>query len=171
MKIEKRSILALTASLLGLGLGQQALAQDEQQATVFEEVIVTATKRELSIYDVPVAITAFTADSIEKQGIRDLTDIGKFVPNMNVTGFSAGHTSSTNPFIRGIGLQDHLITTDPGVGVYVDGVYLGRQVGQNWSLANIERVEVLRGPHHCIELQWKSPCWSHQCRTICCAQT
>ena len=51
-----------------------------------------------------------------------------------------------NPFIRGIGLQDHLITTDPGVGVYVDGVYLGRQVGQNWSLANIERVEVLRGP-------------------------
>ena len=146
MKIEKRSILALTASLLGLGLGQQALAQDEQQATVFEEVIVTATKRELSIYDVPVAISAFTADAIEKQGIRDMTDIGKFVPNMNVTGFSAGHTSSTNPFIRGIGLQDHLITTDPGVGVYVDGVYLGRQVGQNWSLANIERVEVLRGP-------------------------
>jgi len=73
-------------------------------------------------------------------------DIGKFVPNLNVTGFSAGHTSSANPFIRGIGLQDHLITTDPGVGVYVDGIYLGRQVGQNWSLTNIERVEVLRGP-------------------------
>ena len=57
------------------------------------------------------------------------------------------HTSSSiNPFIRGIGLQDHLITTDPGVAVYVDGVYLGRQVGQNWNLSNIERVEVLRGP-------------------------
>jgi len=95
---------------------------------------------------VPVAISAFTADTIEKQGISNLTDIGKFVPNLNVTEFSAGHTSSANPFIRGIGLQDHLITTDPGVGVYVDGVYLGRQVGQNWSLANIERVEVLRGP-------------------------
>jgi iron complex outermembrane receptor protein len=65
---------------------------------------------------------------------------------MTVTGFSAGHTSSINVFLRGIGLQDHLITTDPGVGVYIDGVYLGRQVGQNWSLANIERVEVLRGP-------------------------
>jgi iron complex outermembrane receptor protein len=75
-----------------------------------------------------------------------LTDIGKFVPNLNVTEFSAGHTSSANPFIRGIGLQDHLITTDPGVGVYVDGIYLGRQVGQNWNLTNIERVEVLRGP-------------------------
>jgi len=83
---------------------------------------------------------------MEKQGIVDLTDVGKFVPNLNVTGFSAGHTSSVNAFIRGIGLQDHLITTDPGVGVYVDGVYLGRQVGQNWSLANIERIEVLRGP-------------------------
>jgi iron complex outermembrane receptor protein len=93
-----------------------------------------------------VAISAFTPETMERQGIQDLTDIGKFVPNLNVTGFSAGHTSSTNPFIRGIGLQDHLITTEPGVGVYVDGVYLGRQVGQNWSLANIERVEVLRGP-------------------------
>ncbi len=113
---------------------------------MLEEVIVTATKREQSIYDVPLAVSAFTEDMIFKQGIVDLTDIGKFVPNMTVTGFSAGHTSSINVFIRGIGLQDHLITTDPGVGVYVDGVYLGRQVGQNWSLSNIERVEVLRGP-------------------------
>ena len=138
--------LALLAGALSLGslaAGQAAVAQE---TTVFEPVIVTAQKREQSIYDVPVAISAFTAETIEKQGISDLTDIGKFVPNLNVTGFSAGHTSSDNPFIRGIGLQDHLITTDPGVGVYVDGVYLGRQVGQNWSLANIERVEVLRGP-------------------------
>ena len=94
----------------------------------------------------PVSVSAFTEETILRQGITDLTDIGKFVPNLTVTGFSAGHVSSMNPFIRGIGLQDHLITTDPGVGVYVDGVYLGRQVGQNWSLANIERVEVLRGP-------------------------
>ena len=76
MKIEKRTIFALTASLLGLGFGPQALAQEDQEDTVFEEVIVTATKRELSIYNVPVAITAFTADAIEKQGIRNLTDGG-----------------------------------------------------------------------------------------------
>jgi iron complex outermembrane recepter protein len=134
--------LAVSASLGTLLAGGSAHAQE----TVFEPVIVTAQKREQSIYEVPVAISAFSAETIEKQGVGDLTDIGKFVPNLNVTGFSAGHTSSVNPFIRGIGLQDHLITTDPGVGVYVDGVYLGRQVGQNWSLANIERVEVLRGP-------------------------
>jgi iron complex outermembrane receptor protein len=139
--------LALIASAMPIGClfaGQVSAA--EEQTTVFEPVIVTAQKREQSIYEVPVAISAFTADTIEKQGIADLTDIGKFVPNLNVTGFSAGSVSSVNAFIRGIGLQDHLITTDPGVGVYVDGVYLGRQVGQNWSLANIERVEVLRGP-------------------------
>lgn len=130
--------LALTSSL--------GWAQSDTSDTIFEEVVVTAQKREQSIYDVPVAISAFTSDTMEKQGISDLTDIGKFVPNLNITGFSAGHTSSNNAFIRGIGLQDHLITTDPGVGVYVDGVYLGRQVGQNWSLSNIERVEVLRGP-------------------------
>jgi iron complex outermembrane receptor protein len=135
--------MAVAASLGSLAAAGSAIAQE---TTVFEPVIVTAQKREQNIYEVPVAISAFTADTIEKQGIATLTDIGKFVPNLNVTEFSAGHTSSANPFIRGIGLQDHLITTDPGVGVYVDGVYLGRQVGQNWSLANIERVEVLRGP-------------------------
>ena len=131
------ALLAGAVQAVCLGAVQAAVAQE---TTVFEPVIVTAQKREQNIYEVPVAISAFTAETMERQGISDLTDIGKFVPNLNVTGFSAGHTSSVNPFIRGIGLQDHLITTDPGVGVYLDGVYLGRQVGQNWSLANIERV-------------------------------
>ena len=141
-------MVAATAAALGMGAISVASAQQDEEYSnvVFEEVIVTATRRELNIFEVPVAITAFTEATMFRQGITDLTDIGKFVPNMTVTGFSAGHTSSVNVFIRGIGLQDHLITTDPGVGVYVDGVYLGRQVGQNWSLANIERVEVLRGP-------------------------
>ncbi len=146
--------VTLLAGLYGIGAAGLAIAQSdpstaEQSDTgteKMEEIVVTATKREAGIYDVPVAISAFTAETIELSGVTDLVDIGKFVPNLNVTEFSAGHTASVNPFIRGIGLQDHLITTDPGVGVYVDGVYLGRQVGQNWSLSNIERVEVLRGP-------------------------
>jgi iron complex outermembrane receptor protein len=127
------------------GLAPEATVEEGKRVP-FEEVIVTAKRREQSIYEVPVAISAFDGDSMQRQGVTELTDIGKFVPNLNVTEFSAGHTSSTNAFIRGIGLQDHLITTDPGVGVYVDGVYLGRQVGQNWNLSNIDRVEVLRGP-------------------------
>lgn len=148
MKNKKWIVAAAVATTVSFGTNSQLMAQDNQEAesVMLEEIIVTATKREESIYEVPIAITAFSQAQIERQGITDLVDIGKFVPNLNVTGFSAGHTSSVNAFIRGIGLQDHLITTDPGVGVYVDGVYLGRQVGQNWSLANIERVEVLRGP-------------------------
>ena len=117
-----------------------------QEDSLIEEITVTAAKREQSIYEVPIAVSAFEGENLAKQGIVDIVDIGKFVPNLNITQFSAGHNSSANAFIRGIGLQDHLITTDPGVSVYVDGVYLGRQVGQNWSLSNLERVEVLRGP-------------------------
>ncbi len=142
-------ILAIAMwAAVGVGASVPVLAQNDTDSSsnLLEEIIVTATKREQSIYDVPIAMTAFTEDMIFKQGIVDLTDIGKYVPNMAVTAFGGGQTSSINVFLRGIGLQDHLITTDPGVGVYVDGVYLGRQVGQNWSLANIERIEVLRGP-------------------------
>ncbi|HKX54916.1 MAG TPA: TonB-dependent receptor plug domain-containing protein, partial [Xanthomonadales bacterium] len=148
MKQDPRCLRALIAVSLCLSASSGLLAQESEDTSdnMLEEVFVTATKREESIYDVPIAITAFTQETMERAGITDLTDVGKFVPNLNVTGFSAGHVSSVNPFIRGIGLQDHLITTEPGVGVYVDGVYLGRQVGQNWSLANVERVEVLRGP-------------------------
>lgn len=146
----QKTIIGTAVSAAIAALAPAVTAQTGPASTgddaVFEEVVVTAQKREQSIYEVPVAISAFSGDSLAKQGIDDLTDIGKFVPNLNITGFSAGHTSSNNAFIRGIGLQDHLITTDPGVGVYVDGVYLGRQVGQNWNLSNIERVEVLRGP-------------------------
>ena len=126
------------------GMASGAYAQDDD--SLFEEITVTATKRAESIYEVPVAVSAFQGDEMAKQGIANLVDIGKFVPNLNVTSFSGGQVSSVNPFIRGIGLQDHLITTDPGVSVYVDGVYLGRQIGQNWNLPNIERLEVLRGP-------------------------
>ena len=137
--------LALVSVASALAFSPAALAQDGEDALI-EEIMVTATKREASIYEVPVAVSAFDGDKLAQQGIVDIIDIGKFVPNLNITQFSAGHNSSSNPFIRGIGLQDHLITTDPGVSVYVDGVYLGRQVGQNWSLSNIERIEVLRGP-------------------------
>ena len=125
---------------------RQAEEQANQARMTIEEIVVTATKREEGVYDVPAALSVFVGHTLDERGITDLVDIGKFVPNLTVTTFGAGHTSSVNPFIRGIGLQDHLITTDPGVSVYVDDVYLGRQIGQHLNLQNIERVEVLRGP-------------------------
>lgn len=141
-------IAAATTIALASFASTPVLAEENQAETdsKMEAITVTATKRSQVIYEVPIAMSAFSGDDLASQGIGDITDVGKFVPNLNITGFSAGHNSSANPFIRGIGLQDHLITTDPGVSVYVDGVYLGRQVGQNWNLANIERIEVLRGP-------------------------
>ena len=144
MKNNLASSSALAAMLAAVALPQPAAAQLGE--ALLEEITVTAQRREQSIYEVPVALSAFDGDKLVQQGIVDIIDIGKFVPNLNITQFSAGHNSSSNPFIRGIGLQDHLITTDPGVSVYVDGVYLGRQVGQNWNLTNIQRIEVLRGP-------------------------
>jgi len=143
--LRKTQYILPAAALAILAAPVTAMAQDSS-SSIFEEITVTAKKREQSIYEVPVAISAFSGDKIAAQGISNLVDIGKFVPNLNVTTFSAGHTSSANPFIRGIGLQDHLMFTDPGVAVYLDGVYLGRQIGQNWSLSSIDRVEVLRGP-------------------------
>lgn len=144
MSKNKVACMAVTTAASLLVFSPAGFAQDDD--SLFDEITVTATKRAQSIYEVPIAISAFDGDKLAQQGIVDIVDVGKFVPNLNITQFSAGHTSSANPFIRGIGLQDHLITTDPGVSVYVDGVYLGRQVGQNWNLTNIERIEVLRGP-------------------------
>ena len=136
-------LLALAVPAGGVDGAQETAQQTDR---LIEEVVVTAAKREQGSYDVPASLSVFGGRELPERGIADLVDIGKFVPNLNVTTFSAGHTSSANPFIRGIGTQDHLITTDPGVGVYVDGVYLGRQVGQHWNLSSLERVEVLRGP-------------------------
>ena len=141
-----RSALAMVlAGALISGTTPFAMAADavEQQ---FEQITVTAKKIEQGIYDVPVAVSAFSVKELEARQADNLMDVGNFVPNLTITSFGAGNTSAQMPFIRGIGVQDHLIVIDPGVGVYIDGVYLGRQIGQNLDLNNIERLEVLRGP-------------------------
>lgn len=142
--MDRYSAAVLLPLAVALPLSTAVGAQPPER--LIEEVVVTAAKREQGAYDVPASLSVFGGGELPRRGIADLVDVGKFVPNLNVTTFSAGHTSSANPFIRGIGTQDHLITTDPGVGVYVDGIYLGRQVGQHWNLSNVERIEVLRGP-------------------------
>ena len=110
------------------------------------DIVVTARKREESLLDTPIALSAFSGESLKSLNATNLADVGKYVPNLNISRYGVGNTAQASVFIRAIGLQDHLITTDPGVGVYLDGVYLGRQLGSNLSLTNIERIEVLRGP-------------------------
>lgn len=139
---------ALTAAMPAAA--QQAAAEPaattDQASSTDADIVVTARKREESIINAPVAISAFGGETLKALNTRNLEDVGKYVPNLTISRYGVGNTAQAAIFIRAIGLQDHLITTDPGVGVYLDGVYLGRQLGSNLSLTNIERIEVLRGP-------------------------
>ncbi|MDQ7017879.1 MAG: TonB-dependent receptor [Robiginitomaculum sp.] len=136
---------ALTSLTILLSQGFMTTPAFAQSARE-DEIIVTARKRSESLLETPAAISAFTPQLLEDRNISNLDDVGKYVPNLTITRYGVGNTAQAAVFIRGIGLQDHIITTDPGVGVYLDGVYLGRQMGSNLSLSNIERIEVLRGP-------------------------
>ena len=111
-----------------------------------EEIVVTARKRAETLTDVPSAITALDEQALRARGLTELNQLEKFAPNVIQTNFGQGNTGHAAVFMRGIGLQDHIITTDPAVGIYLDGVYLGRNMGANMDLMNIARVEVLRGP-------------------------
>ncbi len=113
-----------------------------------EEVVVTAQKREESLQETPIAVTAFTARSLENKGIDDISDVANFTPNLvfDTTSPIGGLSSGAAVFIRGIGNTDFSLTTDPGVGTYVDGVYMSRSVGGVLDVLDVERIEVLRGP-------------------------
>ncbi len=112
-------------------------------AAEIEEVVVTAQKRSENLQDVPIAISAFTGDNIEKMGAQSLTDLGKSTPGVEMNNDTALQPTYN---IRGIQTSDFTVGSDPAVAVYVDGVYTGRGAGAEVPLADIERVEVLKGP-------------------------
>jgi iron complex outermembrane receptor protein len=117
-------------------------------AAELEEVVVTARKQEESLQDTPISITAFTAEDIESRGLSNLSEIGQITPNLTFDFADANSATSNSAMIniRGIGASDWTLTVDPGVGLYVDGVYMSRSVGGVLDLLDFERVEVLRGP-------------------------
>ena len=142
-----RWVLPGAAVLVCCGASAQLPAgAAEETAAVAEEIVVTARRREEALTDIPSGITVLDETSLRERGLTELNQLEKFAPNVVQTNFGQGNTSHAAVFIRGIGLQDHIITTDPAVGIYLDGVYLGRNMGANMDLMNIERVEVLRGP-------------------------
>lgn len=112
-------------------------------AAEIEEVVVTAQKRSENLQDVPIAISAFTGENIEKMGAQSLTDLGKSTPGVEMNNDTALQPTYN---IRGIQTSDFTVGSDPAVAVYVDGVYTGRGAGAEVPLADIERVEVLKGP-------------------------
>ncbi len=149
---------APAALLAAAAFGPTAQAQARQDAPAAEDnsraaamgadIVVTARKREERAQDIPIAISAFSGDSIAARGIDKVDGIAGFTPNMtfqNNPSFG-GAGSSAAIYIRGIGQKEFLPTTEPGVGVYVDGVYVARSVDALLDLVDVERVEILRGP-------------------------
>jgi len=111
-------------------------------------IVVTARKREESLQEIPISITAVTGVELSERNIKTTAELSQIVPNLSIgTGNnSSGGSSVAQIFLRGVGQNDFLITTDPGVGIYIDGVYYARSVGAVMDLLDLERVEVLRGP-------------------------
>jgi iron complex outermembrane receptor protein len=126
---------------------QSPYAQSTQEAApVLEQITVTAQRVEQNLQTTPVAVTALTSDFLETFDLQRVTSLDSAAPNLTFTSGNGGSSSQVSAFIRGVGEFDFLLTTDPAVGLYVDGVFLSRTFGTNLELADIERVEVLRGP-------------------------
>src|SRR5271167_1399813 len=136
------------STLAALAVTGQAAADQAVTAAsdTLEEIVVTAQFRQQNLQDVPVAITAVTAEMMEERGQRTLHDLGQQAPNVTLveTGgaFGPGMTAS----IRGIGQADFDPAFAPGVGLYIDDVYYTSLTGSNFALLDLERVEILRGP-------------------------
>lgn len=123
-----------------------SVAASTAYAQQLEEVIVTAQKRTESLQDIPISISAYDADNIESMGLFTAQDLGAASPSLQMPIYP---TSANNLalFIRGIGNADSVvITKDPTVGIYYDGVYAARSTGLLADLADLERIEILRGP-------------------------
>ena len=115
-----------------------------QEGAQLEEVVVTATKREQTLQDVPVAVTVTTAETLEKAAIQNITDLASLIPSLRVTQLQT--STQTNFLIRGFGNGANNPGIEPSVGVFIDGVYRSRSAGAIGDLMDVERVEVLRGP-------------------------
>ncbi|QQD20082.1 TonB-dependent receptor [Spongiibacter nanhainus] len=130
---------------LAVAISPAALAQSGKQNLGLEEVIVTAQKKAESLQDTPISLTAFGEERLEIDGISNLGDIGSKVPSLTIEPFPINN-ATLRIFIRGIGISDVQVTQDPPIGVYVDGVYIARSTGTALDVAELQRIEVLRGP-------------------------
>ncbi|MBN1240801.1 MAG: TonB-dependent receptor [Gammaproteobacteria bacterium] len=133
--------LAVGAALVG-GAFVTGPQQARAQGGALEEIVVTSRYREENMQQTPLAVSAFTAETLEVRGITEIENLGDLVPNAFI------RPSGTTPFvgIRGKINGDVFANFEPTTALYIDGTYWGRQVGMNFDLYDIDRVEVLRGP-------------------------
>lgn len=147
-----RLALALSLAFATLPFGsvqaQQSADADEpdkSEAAQLGTITVTARKREETLQEVPVAVTAFSEAKLEDFNVEDLSDLDAQVPNLTIYA-ARGSSSTVTAYIRGVGQSDPLWGVDPGVGIYLDDVYIARPQGALLDVFDVERVEVLRGP-------------------------
>ncbi|MFC5342639.1 TonB-dependent receptor [Brevundimonas staleyi] len=143
-----KTIIGKTASaavlVLAAGLASPSFAQTSQdQAASLDDVIVTAQRREQSLQDVPIAITAFGAETLERTAAAGIQDVAAKAPGVTLTQFNIGEPQL---YIRGVGTTSDSAASDPSIGVSIDEVSIGRAGGSSLAFLDIERVEVLRGP-------------------------
>lgn len=135
--------LAATAAMLTTGAAGAAGAADAVPAPALEEVVVTAQKRAENLQDVPAAVQAYGPEAIKASRIETLLDLPKYAPSYKV--FSLG-SGAPRAFMRGVGTNDLSIGSDQDVAVFLDDVYVGRTGTAVNAFADVERVEVLKGP-------------------------
>jgi iron complex outermembrane recepter protein len=131
------SVIAVTPAM-----AQDQVADDGEGGN---EIIVTARRREESLIDVPISVSAISGETLAAQGAVDITALQDKTPNLTLQ-IARGSNSTLIGFIRGVGQQDPLWGFEPGVGLYVDDVYIARPQGSVLDIFDVSRVEVLRGP-------------------------
>src|SRR5450631_1054862 len=148
-----RHVFAIALGIVAAAACGAALGATETESgtgilgNTLEAIIVTAQKRAESLQDVPISVTAFSASTLEQKSINTIIDLSRFAPNIEINnGRADGGGSAISAYIRGVGQQDFDFPTDPGVGIYIDGVYMARTIGVPMDLSDVERVEILRGP-------------------------
>jgi iron complex outermembrane receptor protein len=139
-------VLAFGSTLVASG---PAAAQEPAAARgTLDEIVTTARRVEESLQDTPISVTAFTADDLRDRMIISTEDLDQVTPNLQFTNDTtlAGNNNSSNIFIRGVGQTDPTATVDPGVGLYIDEVYMGQSIGGTMDFRDIRSVQILRGP-------------------------
>lgn len=148
-KLKVGGSLIVVAFVQGLTCGS-AMAQEvpvgaesDAAPAAGNEIIVTAQRRAQSLQSVPVTVQAFTSDMIAARGLEQISDLAAVTPGLNIAQSSAG---ALQPFLRGVGTGANAVGSEGSIAVYIDGVYFARPSAGAFSLNNIERVEVLKGP-------------------------
>lgn len=147
-KLNTKLLVSASCIAAMMGGASSVYAQEEKTDLVtqmfLEEIVVTARKREESLQDIPISVTAFNGSQLQALGANESGDVAKFTPNF--TWNTEFGRASPQPFIRGVGSNGFMPNNQNPVAVYSDNVVIGPNIAQGFAAFDIDRVEVLKGP-------------------------